>query len=377
MCGIVGYIGPRAATPLVMEGLRQLEYRGYDSAGLAVLDDQGNLLVRREEGKLANLEALLAASPVSGHVAIGHTRWATHGRPSQRNAHPHSSPDGELVVVHNGIVENYAELRRQLQAGGYRFASDTDTEVIAHLIHRHYHNGNSGHLDAAIRQTLQELRGPSAVVVLCKSRPDCLFVGRLGNAGGVAIGHGQGEMFVASDLPAIVRHTRDVTFLEDRQMAMIAAAGAQFTDLEGHAIQPTPVAVGWDPVSVEKGPYRHFMQKEIAEQGRSLTDTLRGRLDLDQHRVLLDSLNLRRRASPQAVQGDHRGLWHQLLCRPGRQAHDRRVGPSCRWRWTTAASFAIAGPSCRPTKWCWPSPRAERRQTRWPRLRRPGLTGAS
>jgi glutamine---fructose-6-phosphate transaminase (isomerizing) len=292
MCGIVGYIGPRAAAPLVMEGLHQLEYRGYDSAGLAVLDDQGNLLVRREEGKLANLEALLAASPIHGHVAIGHTRWATHGRPSQRNAHPHSSPDGELVVVHNGIVENYAELRRQLQADGYQFASDTDTEVIAHLIHRHYHNGNSGNLEAAIRQSLQELRGPSAVVVLCKSRPGCLFVGRLGNAGGVAVGHGQGEMFVASDLPAIVRHTRDVTFLEDRQIAAITADGARFTDLEGHAVRPAPVAVGWDPASVEKGPYTHFMQKEIAEQGRSLTDTLRGRLDLDQRRVLLDSLNL-------------------------------------------------------------------------------------
>jgi len=292
MCGIVGYVGPRAAAPLVMEGLRQLEYRGYDSAGLAVLDDQGNLLVRREEGKLANLEALLAASPVHGHVAIGHTRWATHGRPSRRNAHPHGSPDGELVVVHNGIVENYADLRCQLQADGYLFASDTDTEVIAHLIHRHYRNGSSGDLEAAIQETLQELRGPSAIVVLCKSRPDCLFVGRLGNAGGVAIGHGKGEMFVASDLPAIVRHTRDVTFLEDRQIAMITADGARFTDLGGRPIHPTAVAIGWDPVSVEKGPYRHFMQKEIAEQGRSLTDTLRGRLDLDQHRVLLDSLNL-------------------------------------------------------------------------------------
>ena len=292
MCGIVGYIGPRAAMPLVMRGLRQLEYRGYDSAGLAVLDASGDLLVRREEGKLVNLEKLLKREPADGHVAIGHTRWATHGPPCRRNAHPHSSPDGELVVVHNGIVENFIELRRRLEAEGYLFASDTDTEVIAHLIHHYHRNGHAGDLEGAVRQALKELEGPSAVVALCKSEPDPMIAARLGNAGSVAIGYGEGEMFVASDIPAILSHTRRMTFLEDRQMAVVTADGARFTDLEGHLVFHETITVGWDPIAAEKGAHRHFTQKEICEQGRSLTDTLRGRLDLERHRVTLDSLNL-------------------------------------------------------------------------------------
>jgi glucosamine--fructose-6-phosphate aminotransferase (isomerizing) len=292
MCGIVGYIGPRDATPIVMDGLKQLEYRGYDSAGLAVMNGGHELLVRREAGKLTNLESLLASDPVHGHVAIGHTRWATHGPPCQRNAHPHSSPDGELVVVQNGIVENFLTLRAQLQSEGYEFCSDTDTEVIVHLIHRHYHDGCRGDLVAAVRAALKALEGPSAVVVLCRDIPGQLIAARLGNAGGVAIGYGEGEMYIASDIPAILRHTRRMTFLEDRQMAVVTAEGVDFSELDGRPVRPEVISIGWDPIAAEKGSYRHFMQKEICEQGRSLADTLRGRLDFERHRVHLDQLNM-------------------------------------------------------------------------------------
>ncbi len=292
MCGIVGYIGARTAAPIVLQGLQQLEYRGYDSAGMAVVDAAGDIQVRRAAGKLSNLTRLLDESPLAGEVAVGHTRWATHGPPTQRNAHPHSSPDGELVVVQNGIVENFVELRQQLQATGYLFQSDTDTEVIVHLIHRYYHNGCAGDLEMSVRKAMHDLKGPSAVVVLSKNEPDRLIVARLGNAGGVALGYGENEMFVASDLPALLPHTRQATFLENRQMAVITAQGATITDLDGTVIHKTPITVDYDPVAAEKGDYRHYMQKEIYEQGRSLTDTLRGRLDFVNSRILLPTLNL-------------------------------------------------------------------------------------
>ncbi len=292
MCGIVGYVGPRQAVPVVMDGLRQLEYRGYDSAGLAVIDALGRIQVRREEGKLTHLDKLLSESPADGCVAVGHTRWATHGPPIRRNAHPHSSPDGELVVVQNGIVENFGELKLRLQDQGYVFASDTDTEVIVHLIHSHYTQKYD--LSEAVRLTLNELRGPSAIVAMCRAEPDRLVAARLGNAGGVVIGHGEGEMWIASDIPAILRHTRRLTFLENRQMAVITAQGVTFSSLDGQPISLPQVTIGWDPVAAEKGAYRHFMQKEIGEQGRSLADTLRGRLDFGQHRIVLDTLNLSR-----------------------------------------------------------------------------------
>ena len=237
MCGIVGYIGSSDAAPVVMYGLRQLEYRGYDSAGLAVIDANGCVQVRREAGKLANLEQALAGEPVHGAVGVGHTRWATHGPPSRRNAHPHSSPDGDLVVVQNGIVENFLELREQLQAEGYAFQSDTDTEVIVHLIHRYYHNGCAGDLEAAVRKALANLKGPSAIVVLSKQHPDRLIAARLGNAGGVVVGYGEGEMYIASDVPAILRHTRRLAFLESRQMAIITANDVCYTTLEGEPLR--------------------------------------------------------------------------------------------------------------------------------------------
>ncbi len=292
MCGIVGYIGKRDATPIVLNGLRRLEYRGYDSAGVAVIDEHGNLEVRREAGKLTNLEQLLEQQPVHGPVAIGHTRWATHGPPCQRNAHPHSSPDGELVVVQNGIVENFQELRTMLQAEGYKFVSDTDTEVIVHLIHNYYRNGCSGDLPAAVQRAVEHLKGPSAIVALSRSEPERLVVARLGNAGGVVIGRGEGETFIASDIPALLEYTHRVMFLDNRQMAVVRPGQVEVFDLRGHPVTKEEVAIEWDAESAQKGEYDYFMQKEIFEQGQSITATLRQRLDFAQNRVRLDTLNL-------------------------------------------------------------------------------------
>jgi len=290
MCGIVGYVGGGSAVSAVLEGLRRLEYRGYDSAGVAVVDRRGVLHVRRSAGKLENLERLIQEQPVDGCVAIGHTRWATHGPPCTRNAHPHSSSDGSVVVVHNGIVENFASLRGRLEARGYVFGSDTDTEVIAHQIHFYLREEDC--VERAFRRALGDLEGPSAVVVLCREDPAHIYAARLGNAGGLVIGHGEGETLVSSDVPAIVHHTRRVTFLEDRQMAVISANDVRVQDLEGRPVHCEPITIPWDPVSAAKGAYRHFMQKEIYEQGRSLADTLRGRVDLACGSVILDGLNL-------------------------------------------------------------------------------------
>lgn len=289
MCGIVGYVGPRAATPIVVDGLQRLEYRGYDSAGIAVLQD-GSIEVRRDVGKLSNLIALLREKPTNGHVALGHTRWATHGRPSQQNAHPHSDASGEIVVVQNGIVENYRDLRESLQAEGVEFYSETDTEVIVHLLALHY--SEAGGLAEAVRKTLGYLKGPSAIVAMTSREPDRLVVARLGNAGGVAIGLGDGEAFVASDIPAILEHTRRMIFLEDGQMAVVTAGGAVVQSLAGQPVNVELHDIPWDPVSAAKGEYRHFMQKEIFEQARSITDTIRGRVDFDGGEVVLGSLNL-------------------------------------------------------------------------------------
>ena len=289
MCGIVGYVGPRAATPIVIDGLRRLEYRGYDSAGLAVIDEQG-IQVRREVGKLSGLVDLLAREPADGHVAIGHTRWATHGKPSRRNAHPHGNHNGDVVVVQNGIVENFRELRQELEAQGVVFRSDTDTEVIVHLVSRYVDAGFD--LAEATRRALGHLRGPSAVVVLSSREPDRLIAARLGNAGGVTIGYGQGETLIASDIPAILEHTRRLTFLESYEMAVVTSGGADVMTLDGQPVTPTIHTVAWDPVSAAKGEYRHFMQKEIYEQAQSLTDTLRGRVDFNTGEVYLENVAL-------------------------------------------------------------------------------------
>ncbi len=289
MCGIVGYIGPRNAAEVVLGGLRKLEYRGYDSAGIAVIED-GRIAVRRDVGKLNNLAARLAEAPMAGNIGIGHTRWATHGKPSERNAHPHADTAGQLVVVQNGIVENFRELRAELEAEGIEFRSDTDTEVIAHLVGLHHASGRS--LKEAVRLALEQLRGPSAIAVMSHREPDTLVAARLGNAGGVAVGFGDGEMLIASDTQAILAYTRRLTYLENRQMAVITQDEAIFSTLDGQGFQPSVHTVSWDPIAAAKGAYKHFMQKEIYQQATSLTDTIRGRVDLGSSEICLEDVTL-------------------------------------------------------------------------------------
>jgi glucosamine--fructose-6-phosphate aminotransferase (isomerizing) len=289
MCGIVGYIGPRQAPAVVMGGLKRLEYRGYDSAGIAVLDGNG-IDIRRDVGKLGNLAALLAQEPLAGQVGIGHTRWATHGAPSQRNAHPHLSMDGRVVLVHNGIVENYQSLREELTAEGVAFRSETDTEVIVQLVERTMAGGLP--LAEAARQTLRQLEGANAVVLMSIDQPDQLVCARIGNAGGIALGLGEGEMFIASDIPAILEYTRRIVFLESRQMAVVTADGYHVTDLDGRPARAEVHTIAWDPVSAVKGEYKHFMQKEIFEQPRALIDTLGGRVNFETGAVNLPEMNL-------------------------------------------------------------------------------------
>ena len=284
MCGIVGYIGPRDAVPILLNGLQRLEYRGYDSAGIAVYTPDGTIEIRRNVGKLQGLLDIVARQPVSGSPGIGHTRWATHGEPTVYNAHPHRSQSGHIVVVHNGIVENFLELKAELLAEGFTFRSETDTEVIVHLIER-YLEGHALTLEEATRRALQHLKGSNAVVVMSSHEPDKLVSARLGNAGGITIGFGQGEMFVASDLPALLDHTREVAFLEPGQMAVITRDDVRIVNLAGEPVDFQVTTVPWDPVAAEKGEYRHFMLKEIHEQVRGLTDTIAGRVDVEQGRI--------------------------------------------------------------------------------------------
>jgi glucosamine--fructose-6-phosphate aminotransferase (isomerizing) len=289
MCGIVGYVGARDATSLIYNGLRRLEYRGYDSAGIAVIQN-GKIQVRRDAGKLDQLAALLETDPVTGNIGIGHTRWATHGVPNQRNAHPHVGATGEVVIVHNGIVENYQELREELSAEGVTFKSDTDTEVIVQLVDRYQALGHD--LAEAARLTIRHLEGAHGIVLLSTKQPDRIVAARLGNAGGVVIGIGEGEMFVASDIPAILEHTRQVIFLEPSQMAVITGENVQVQDKDGCEVDAEIHVVPWDAVSAERGEYKHFMQKEIFEQVRSATNTISGRVDFEDNRVQLSKLNL-------------------------------------------------------------------------------------
>ena len=289
MCGIVGYIGPQNATPIIMNGLKKLEYRGYDSAGIAVLEN-GGIEIRRDAGKLERLSQLVNESPLKGNIGIGHTRWATHGVPNTRNAHPHLGMTGDVVLVHNGIVENFSALRDELESEGIVFQSETDSEVIVHLIERYLSGGSS--LTDAVHQALLLLKGAHGIVVLSKNEPDKIIAARIGNAGGVVIGYGKDEMYIASDLPAILEHTREMVFLESRQMAVVSREGLVVMTLDGEEIQPEVHNIPWDPVSAEKGEYRHFMHKEIHEQVRSLTDTIAGRVDFELGSIQIPSLNI-------------------------------------------------------------------------------------
>ncbi len=289
MCGIVGYIGPRDATPIILNGLKRLEYRGYDSAGIAVLEDE-HIEIRRDAGKLDRLFSTVAEQPLHGQLGIGHTRWATHGEPNVRNAHPHTSASGEVVLVHNGIVENYLALREELEAEGVEFKSDTDTEVIVQLVDRFM--AKDGSLEDAARQVLRMIRGHHGIVLFSSRQPDRIVAARMGNAGGVVVGFGKDEMFISSDLPAILEHTREVVFLESGQMAVVTREGMRLSNLQGETLEPHVDVIFWDPVAAEKGEYRHFMQKEIHEQVRSLTDTISGRVDFETGRILLPDLKL-------------------------------------------------------------------------------------
>lgn len=291
MCGIVGYIGKQDATPIIIDGLGRLEYRGYDSAGVAVIHD-GCIDLRRDVGKLSNLRAKVQDDPISGHIGIGHTRWATHGVPAERNAHPHISMDGEFVVVHNGIVENYLELKHELMSEGVQFKSDTDTEVIVQLIERFAQNGAHGNLTEATRKAVGLLRGAHAIVVMCRATPDELVAVRIGNAGGVAIGLGEGENFIASDVSAILEHTRKMIFLESKQMATVTADHVRIQTLDGQTVKGGVHTIPYDPIAAAKGEFKHFMQKEIYEQSRSITDTIARRVNFETGRVILDDLHL-------------------------------------------------------------------------------------
>ncbi len=288
MCGIVGYVGGRCASAIVLDGLKKLEYRGYDSAGIASVN--GDLDIRRAEGKLINLELKLQEQPLEGTLAIGHTRWATHGPPIERNAHPHVDETNAVAVVQNGIVENFMTLRAQLQREGHVFKSDTDTEVITHLIDKFLSEGDG--LVGACRRAFSLLEGAHAIAVISKLEPGQIITARLGNAGGVIVGLGQGENFLASDIPAILEHTQQVVYLEDRELAIITANGVEFSRLDGAPLTKTAQHITWDPISAVKGRYKHFMQKEIYEQPQSIQDTLRGRIDFMTGRVNLEELRL-------------------------------------------------------------------------------------
>jgi glucosamine--fructose-6-phosphate aminotransferase (isomerizing) len=293
MCGIIGYIGPRSAASIVLNGLRRLEYRGYDSAGLAILHE-GRVCVQRAIGKLGNLEAKLQAEPgllaATHTVGIGHTRWATHGGVTEHNAHPQLNEAGTVAVIHNGIVENFIELKAALAAAGAHFRSETDTEVIPHLVDHYMKDGMS--FECAAFAAIGQLRGSNAVVMMCANAPNMLIAARLGNAGGIVIGLGEGEQFVASDVPGILEHTRQVIFLDDGEVAIVRLDGLAVRRLDGTPVQKKAHTIPWDPVSAEKGEYRHFMQKEIFEQARAITDTLRGRVNFQTGAVHLEQLAL-------------------------------------------------------------------------------------
>jgi len=303
MCGIVGYIGPQPVVPVILEGLRRLEYRGYDSAGIAVAGNSAGLELRRAPGKLRNLETVIADNPLHGTFGIGHTRWATHGRPTEENAHPHRDCTGSLVVVHNGIVENYLALKKELTDQGHKFVTETDTEIIAHLIEQEITNAASGGssqangsasgplpLEEAVRRAIRRLTGAFAIGVMSANDPDKLVAARMGPP--AVIGIGEGEFFLASDVPGILHHTRNIHFLADGELAVLTRSGVTLTDFKGRPLPLKVQRIAWDPFQAEKAGYKHFMLKEINEQSRAVRDTTLGRVSFDTGKVFLDNLDL-------------------------------------------------------------------------------------
>jgi len=293
MCGIVGYVGKKSVVPIIIEGLRRLEYRGYDSAGIAVAGDGDGLQLRRAEGKLRNLEESIRLKPLSGTYGIGHTRWATHGRPTEENAHPHRDCTGKIVVVHNGIVENYLSLKKKLIEEGHKFTTETDTEIIAHLVEKYsVPSGNGSHvsLEDAVRQTVKQLTGVFAMAVISTDDPNKIVAAR--NGPPAVIGLGNDEYFVASDVPAILHHTRDIFFLADGDMAVVTPDGVHLSDFDGRPVQRQVQHVTWDPILAEKGGFKHFMLKEIYEQPRAVRDTALGRVSQDTGHIFLDQMEV-------------------------------------------------------------------------------------
>src|SRR6478672_2629010 len=286
MCGIIGYIGSKQVVPVLIDGLRRLEYRGYDSAGVAVVRN-GEIELRRSAGKLARLEEAIAVNPVDGEYGIGHTRWATHGRPTEENAHPHRDCTGRIVVVHNGIIENYLDLKQQLQKEGHTFVTETDTEIVAHLVEREMKGDG---LENAVRRALLLMRGLFALVLISAEDPGKIVAVR--NGPPIVVGLGDGEFFVASDVPAILSHTRDVVFLGDEEMAVVTASGVEFTDYAGRAVSKRSTKVSWDPIMAEKAGYKHFMLKEIFEQPTAARETILGRVSQDSGKVFLEEMNV-------------------------------------------------------------------------------------
>ena len=286
MCGIIGYIGAKDVVPVLIDGLRRLEYRGYDSAGIALIQD-GQVEIRRSAGKLSRLEDVVRTQPVSGSYGVGHTRWATHGRPTEENAHPHRDCTGQIVVVHNGIIENYLDLKHQLEAEGHQFETETDTEVVAHLVEREMRDDG---LEGAVRRSLLQLRGLFGLVLVAADDPEKIVAVR--NGPPIVVGMGDKEFLVASDIPAVLSHTRDVVFLGDEEMAVITRSQVEFTDFSGRAVSKVTERVQWDPVMAEKAGYKHFMRKEIFEQPWAVQETVLGRISEEQGTIMLGELGI-------------------------------------------------------------------------------------
>jgi len=315
MCGIVGYIGPQDPVKVIVEGLRRLEYRGYDSAGIAVVGEDCEISIRRASGRLRDLEKVIAARPLAGSYGLGHTRWATHGRPSEENAHPHRDCSGRLVVIHNGIIENYLDLKRDLESKGHKFVTETDTEIVAHAIEEAYKNG-AADLPEAFRRVLPKLSGIYSLVALHADDPQLLVAARQGPP--LVVGVGEGETFVASDITAILMHTKNMIFMEDGEIVVIRSTGPEFTDMQGRPIKKTPTRIPWDPIMVEKGGYKHFMLKEIHEQPRAARDTLLGRVSLESAKVLMEEMAL--------TDGELRGVERACIVACGTSWHAALIG---------------------------------------------------
>ena len=315
MCGIIGYVGNKPAVPILVNGLKQLEYRGYDSAGLAVVNMNGSLEVRRAAGKLENLEAVLENKPLVGSFGVGHTRWATHGVPSEENAHPHRDSEGKIVVVHNGIIENYLPLRERLTASGHQFVTDTDTETIVHLVSEYF----EGELEGAVRRALEDLTGIYAIAAMAVDDPQKIVAARQGPP--LVVGLGNGQHFVSSDVTPILSHSRKVIFLDDGQIATVSPDEVKVTDLSGNLVETEPQQISWDPVTAQKGGYRHFMLKEINEQPEAVRDSLVGRLERGAGTVDLPELEIGGKALGKKMAGSLSKLfllacgtsWHAAL----------------------------------------------------------------